>query len=170
MDDKGYKDYFENRTVSDIMSEYSEQKDEWQTSALIIPNEKKVIDGVVELFCNDRKHYGTAKTLAARSYSAGYVRKFAINETVIALCYDVNLKRRPGCVETPFWIAISDSKSVQSEELIHSLEIVQNNKKQVMNGTIFLALQLQENFSLAEKCEDLKRQIEKYIELINGLE
>ena len=28
---KDYEDYFMNRTVEDIMEEYAEQKDEWQT-------------------------------------------------------------------------------------------------------------------------------------------
>lgn len=36
MSDKGYKEYFENRTVADIMTEYSEQHDEWE-----IPSKKK---------------------------------------------------------------------------------------------------------------------------------
>lgn len=36
MSDKGYKEYFENRTVADIMTEYSEQHDERE-----IPSKKK---------------------------------------------------------------------------------------------------------------------------------
>lgn len=31
MNDKSFKDYIENRTVADIMEDYGEQKDEWQT-------------------------------------------------------------------------------------------------------------------------------------------
>lgn len=31
MSEKGFKDYIENRTVADIMADYGEQRDEWQT-------------------------------------------------------------------------------------------------------------------------------------------
>lgn len=31
MNDKSFKDYIENRTVADIMEDYGEQRDEWQT-------------------------------------------------------------------------------------------------------------------------------------------
>lgn len=40
MNDKSFKDYIENRTVADIMEDYGEQKDEWQT--LLIMKHGKV--------------------------------------------------------------------------------------------------------------------------------
>lgn len=42
---KDYEDYFMNRTAEDIMEEYAEQRDEWQSLPMDRkPEERKILD------------------------------------------------------------------------------------------------------------------------------
>ena len=54
MSDKVYnsfKDYIEKRTVEDIMLDYGEQRDEWETSHIVETNEKTNTDSPTQNNC-----------------------------------------------------------------------------------------------------------------------
>lgn len=63
-------------------------------------------------------------------------------------------------------VAIRGENWKQNEAMIKKHGIFPENKKQVFFGNIFLALEPLQNSTFSEVCEDIKSQIESYIEII----
>lgn len=125
----------------------------------------QVVDEVIELLCMDGKYQTSKKGLKATGYRKGYVRYLYINEQTISLNYDRDMWKNPDCEETPFWIAISQNWK-QSNKILEKLNAFQESKKQSNGKDIFLALEPLQNATFSEVCEDLKKQIENYIEIL----
>lgn len=126
----------------------------------------QVIDEVIELFCADKEHETSRKGVKASGYRKGYTRSLQIDEMTLTLNYDRDLWKNPACVETPFWVAIRNSDWKQDEEIVKKLNAFAENKKQAFWNMIFLALEPLQNSTFPEVCEDIKHQIERYIEII----
>lgn len=127
----------------------------------------QVIDEVIELFCADKKHQTSKKGLKATGHRKGYVRNLYIDDMVFTLNYDRDMWKNPKCIETPFWVSIRDKDWKQNEKMIEKHKIFPENKKQLYwAGLIFLALEPKQNVTLAEVCEDIKKQIERYLDIL----
>lgn len=127
----------------------------------------QVIDEVIELFCADKNHNTSRKGLKATGYRKGYTRSLLIDDVTFTLNYDRDMWKNPACVETPFWIAIRDKDWDQDEDMIKRHDAFTENKKQIFWGLIFLALEPLQNSTFSEVCEDIKKQIEKYLEILS---
>lgn len=126
----------------------------------------QIVDEVIELFCADKKYLTSKKGLKATAYRKGYTRGLYIDELTFTLNYDRDMWKNPENIETPFWIAIRDKDWDQDKKMIKKHEAFAENKKQIFWGMIFLALEPLQNSTFSEVCEDMKHQIEKYIEII----
>lgn len=126
----------------------------------------QVIDEVIELFCADKNYETSKKGVKATGYRKGYTRSLYIDGLTFTLNYDRDMWKNPACVETPFWIAIRDKEWDQGEDMIKKHDVFAENKKQIFWGCIFLALEPLQNSTFSEVCEDIKHQIERYIEII----
>lgn len=126
----------------------------------------EILDEVIDLFCADEKYSTSKKGLKATAYRKGYVRYLHIDDFSISLNYDRDMWKNPECIETPFWISIRDEDWSMSNNLINKHNVFPENKKQIFWGYIFLALEPLQNSTFAEVCEDIKRQIEQYFEVL----
>ena len=126
----------------------------------------QVIDEVIELFCADKNHQTSKKGVKATGYRKGYTRSLLIDGMTFTLNYDRDMWKNPECVETPFWIAIRDKDWDQDDIMIKKHDVFPENKKQMFWGMIFLALEPIQNATFSEVCEDIKSQIEKYMEIV----
>lgn len=126
----------------------------------------QVLDEVIELFCADNEHDTSKKGLKATGYRKGYTRSLYIDGHTFTLNYDRDMWKNPECVETPFWVAIRDDEWDQNDEMLRKHDVFSENKKQLFWGMIFLALEPLQNATFAEVCEDIKKQIEEYIEIV----
>lgn len=126
----------------------------------------QVVDEVIELFCADKNYQTSKKGVKATGYRKGYTRSLLIDDKTFTLNYDRDMWKNPKCVETPFWIAIRDKEWDQDESMIEKHNVFQENKKQLFWGMIFLALEPKQNATLAEVCEDIKKQIESYLDIL----
>lgn len=126
----------------------------------------QVLDEVIELFCADNEHDTSKKGLKATGYRKGYTRSLYIDGHTFTLNYDRDMWKNPECVETPFWVAIRDDEWDQNDDMLRKHDVISENKKQLFWGMIFLALEPLQNATFAEVCEDIKKQIEEYIEIV----
>lgn len=126
----------------------------------------QVIDEVIGLLCADKGHDTSKKGVKATGYRKGYTRSLYIDGITITLNYDRDMWNNPACVETPFWVAVRDKDWDQDEGMIKRHDAFSENKKQMFWGMIFLALEPLQNSTFSEVCEDIKHQIERYIEII----
>lgn len=126
----------------------------------------QVVDEVIELFCADKKYETSKKGLKATGYRKGYTRSLYVDGLTFTLNYDRDMWNNPACVETPFWIAVRDEDWKQNEDMIKKHDVFAESKKQVFWGLIFLALEPLQNATFSEVCEDIKSQIERYIDII----
>ena len=126
----------------------------------------QVVDEVVELFCADKKYTTSKKGLKATAYRKGYTRSLFIDGLTFAFNYDRDMWKNPENVETPFWIAIRNEDWDQDEKMVKKHEVFAENKKQIFWGMIFLALEPLQNSTFSEVCEDIKHQIERYLEIL----
>lgn len=127
----------------------------------------QIIDEVVELFCADKNHETSKKGVKATGYRKGYTRSLYIDGMTFTINYDRDMWKNPACVETPFWIAIRDKDWGQDEEMMKKHDVFAENKKQIFWGMIFLALESLQNSTFSEVCEDIKKQIERYLEILS---
>lgn len=127
----------------------------------------QVVDEVINLLCADKKYTTSKKRLKATAYRKGYVRYLYIDDFAVSFNYDRDMWRNPKCVETPFWISFRDKNWHMTDELIKKHSVLADNKKQLHGIQIFLALEPLQNATFSEVCEDLKQQIEKYIEIFS---
>ena len=127
----------------------------------------QVVDEVVDLFCADKKYQTSKKGLKAQGYRKGYTRSLYIDDLTFTLNYDRDMWKNPACVETPFWIAIRNKDWHQDEKIIKKHDVFSENKKQMYWGMIFIALEPMQNSTFSEVCEDIKHQIERYIEVLS---
>ena len=118
------------------------------------------------MFCADKNYETSKKGVKATGYRKGYTRSLYIDGLTFTLNYDRDMWKNPACVETPFWIAIRDKEWDQDEDMIKKHDVFAENKKQIFWGCIFLALEPLQNATFSEVCEDIKHQIERYIEII----
>lgn len=126
----------------------------------------QVVDEVVELFCADKRYKTSKKGLKATAYRKGYTRSLFIDGLTFTLNYDRDMWKNPENIETPFWIAIRNEDWDQDEKMVKKHEVFAENKKQIFWGMIFLALEPLQNSTFSEVCEDIKHQIERYIEIL----
>lgn len=126
----------------------------------------QVVDEVVELFCADKKYTTSKKGLKATAYRKGYTRSLFIDGLTFTFNYDRDMWKNPENIETPFWIAIRNEDWDQDEKMLKKHEVFAENKKQIFWGMIFLALEPLQNSTFSEVCEDIKHQIERYIEIL----
>lgn len=127
----------------------------------------QVIDEVIELFCADKKYNVSKKGTKATGYRKGYTRSVYIDDLTFTLNYDRDLWKNPACVETPFWVAIRDGDWEQNDKMRKKHDVFAENKKQIFWNMIFLALEPLQNSTFAEVCEDIKKQIERYMEIVS---
>ena len=127
----------------------------------------QIVDEVIELFCADKKHETSKKGVKATGYRKGYTRSLYIDGVTFTLNYDRDMWKNPACVETPFWVAIRDKDWKQNDEMVKNHDVFAENKKQMFWGCIFLALEALQNSTLSEVCEDIKKQIERYLEILS---
>ncbi len=126
----------------------------------------QVIDEVIELLCADKKHVTSRKGVKATGYRKGYTRSLLIDGFTFTLNYDRDMWKNPACIETPFWIAIRDNEWDQNEEMLKKFDLYPANRKQIYWNMIYLALEPLQNADFSEVCEDIKYQIERYLEMI----
>ena len=126
----------------------------------------QVVDEVIELFCADKNYRTSKKGVKATGYRKGYTRSLYIDDLTFTLNYDRDMWRNPENIETPFWIAIRNEDWDQDEKMIKKHDVFSENKKQMFWGMIFLALEPLQNSTFSEVCEDIKTQIERYIEIV----
>lgn len=126
----------------------------------------QVVDEVIELFCADKRYEASKKKLKASPYRKGYTQYLYIDKMTLSLKYDRDMWNNPACVETPFWVAIRDENWKLNEDMIKKYDTFPENNKQMFWGVIYLALEPLQNATLSEVCEDIKKQIEKYIDII----
>lgn len=126
----------------------------------------QVVDEVIELFCADKNYSTSKKGVKATGYRKGYTRSLYIDDLTFTLNYDRDMWRNPENIETPFWIAIRNEDWDQDEKMIKKHDVFSENKKQMFWGMIFLALEPLQNSTFSEVCEDIKTQIERYIEIV----
>ena len=125
-----------------------------------------VVDEVIELLCADKKYKTSKKGLKATAYRKGYVRYLYLDEYAISFNYDRDMWKNPVCLETPFWISIRNKDWDMTEELIKKHNVFTENRKQIHWGQIYIALEPLQNATFSEVCDDLKKQIERYIEIV----
>ena len=146
-----------------------EEKENMVATTYIVANiENKLIDEIIELFCADKTHDTSRKGVKATGYRKGYTRSLLIDGYTFTLNYDRDMWRNPACVETPFWIAIRDHEWDQNEKMLKKFDLFPENKKQIYWNMVYLALEPLQNATFSEVCEDIKCQIERYIEIITS--
>ncbi len=126
----------------------------------------QIVDEVIELFCADEKFSTSTKGVKATGFRKGYAKSLAINNMWINFNYNRDMWKNPRCVETPFWVSIRNDDWGQDDDLIKKHDVFHENKKQMGWGYIYLALEAPQNAIFSEVCEDIKMQIEKYIEVL----
>lgn len=126
----------------------------------------QVVDEVVELFCADKRYKTSKKGLKATAYRKGYTRSLFIDGLTFTFNYDRDMWKNPENIETPFWIAIRNEDWDQDDKMIKKHDVFSENKKQMFWGMIFLALEPLQNSTFSEVCEDIKHQIERYIDIL----
>lgn len=127
----------------------------------------QVLDDVIDLLEADKTLKTSKKGTKATAYRRGYTRSLAINDYTITLNYDRELWKNPRSLETPFWVAIRDSDWHQTPDICESLAKVPELRKEHFWNMIFLSLEPQQNATLSEVAEDLKKQILHYFELLH---
>ncbi len=127
----------------------------------------QVVDEVTDLLCADKKYTTSKKGLKATAYRKGYVRYLYLDDFAVSFNYDREMWKNPACSETPFWISFRNKDWDMTDELIKKHNVFAENKKQIHWGQIFLALEPLQNATFAEVCEDIKKQIERYIEIVS---
>ena len=140
-----------NQLDSDAFIPFSDQ-DLSAGEAKKVERYYQVIDEVIDLLCADETLETSKKGTKASSYRKGYSRGLKIDNLTISLYYDRDMWKSPTSIETPFWIAISDSEWYQSEEFFW--------------GLILIGLEALQNATLAEVSMDLKEKIVSYINMI----
>ena len=126
-----------------------------------------VTDELFELLMADKSHKTSKKGTKASAYRNGYTRSLAIDGYTITFNYDRKLWKNPASVETPFWVAIRDENWKQTDEICDKLKCLPDQKKEHFWDSIFLCVEPMQNVTLAEVCEDMKRQIEGYLNLVD---
>ena len=126
----------------------------------------QVIDEVIELLCADNSLKTSKKGTKATGYRKGYTRSLHIDDLTITLNYDRDLWKLPSTVETPFWVAVRDADWDQTEEFFKAFKAIPEQKRTTFWGYTFLALEPLQGKTLSEVCEDLKKKILTYIDLV----
>lgn len=154
-----------NQLDSDAFIPFSDQ-DLSAGEAKKVERYYQVIDEVIDLLCADETLETSKKGTKASSYRKGYSRGLKIDNLTISLYYDRDMWKSPTSIETPFWIAISDSEWYQSEEICAKLQAIPEQQREFFWGLILIGLEALQNATLAEVSMDLKEKIVSYINMI----
>lgn len=155
-----------NRLDSDAFIPFSSE----DLSALSAKKEERyylVLDEVIELLMSDSSIKTSKKGTKATAYRRGYTRALTINDLSITLNYDRELWKNPASVETPFWVAIRDADWNVIPGMADKLKQIPEQYKEVLWNMIFLAIEPLQNATFSEVCEDIKKQILKYIGIVD---
>ena len=127
-----------------------------------------ILDEVINLILADENREVSKKGLQSRGYRKGYTSSLHIDDYTITLNYDREIWALPSCVETPFWVAIRNSEWEQTEHIKTVLKKYPERNKVEWWGMTYLALDVLQNATFSEVCENLKEQILKYIDEVIG--
>lgn len=125
-----------------------------------------VLDEVIDLLMADDSLDTSKKGLKATAYRKGYTRSLIVDECAISLNYDRDLWRNPSSVETPFWVAIRNKEWEQTDDICNKWNHIPDRYKEHFWNIVFLAIDVKQNVTLSELCEDIKQQILGYIALV----
>lgn len=125
-----------------------------------------VVDEVMDLLMADTSITTSKEGTQARAYRKGYTRSLVIDEYAITLNYDRELWKNPASVETPFWLAVRLDDWNQTHEIKDCFSIIPEQKRELLWGLVFIAIEPLQNTTLSELCEDIKVQILKYIDML----
>ncbi len=124
----------------------------------------QIIDEVIELLCADKNYSTSKKGIKATGYRKGYTRSLYIDEFTFTINYDRDMWKNPACIETPFWIAFRNKDWEQTEKFQEVCTTFPETQKQIFWGMVFLALEPLQEATFEEVCEDIKKQIIRYLE------
>ena len=124
----------------------------------------QVIDKTVELLHGDDSLKTSLKGVKATAYRKGYTRSMYVDEFTLTINYDRDLWKSDSTVDTPFWVAIRDSKWIQTENMVQFWkEYPLHLRTNALWSMYFLALIPPVGLPIMEVCEELKQQILEYI-------
>ena len=126
----------------------------------------QIVDEVIELFCADKKHETSKKGVKATGYRKGYTRSLYIDGVTFTLNYDRDLWKNPNSVETPYWVSLRNDKWEQTTEICNKLKSIPQQRKEKFWDMIFLSIEVLQNATFSEVCENIKHQIINYINLL----
>ena len=129
-----------------------------------------ILDEVINLILADKSKKVSKKGLQSRGYRKGYTSSLYVDDCTITLNYDRDIWALPSSVETPFWVAIRNDEWEQTESIQNALKKYPERKKEEWWGMTYLALDVLQNATFSEVCENLKDQIFKYIDDITSVE
>lgn len=89
-----------------------------------------------------------------------------IDDFSITFNYDRDLWKNPASVETPFWVAIRDSEWQLIPNVEEKFKLIPEQQKETLWNMQFLALEVMQNMTLSELCDDIKQKILKYIDMV----
>lgn len=138
-------------------------------SALSAKKEERyylVLDEVIDLLMADNSIKTSKKGTKATAYRKGYTRSLTIDEYSITLNYDRDLWKNPASVETPFWVTVRDNNWQVVPEIENKYKQIPEQYKDYLWNMTFLALEPLQNVTFSELCEDIKRQILKYVNMV----
>ena len=138
-------------------------------SALSAKKEERyymVVDEVMELLMADTSLHTSKKGTKATAYRKGYTRSLTIDDFSITFNYDRDLWKNPASVETPFWVAIRDSEWQLIPNVEEKFKLIPEKQKETLWNMQFLALEVMQNMTLSELCDDIKQKILKYIDMV----
>ena len=151
------------------------------SSELTSDNAKKnlryyqVVDETYNLLLADERFetetVGKSSTYFLYGDRVGYEKKLRIGDYVVAVTFDHALWKNASTADTPFWVAIFDKSRNQTELIQKRMQLVDKVKRDDSTwSTHYLALEAQVDATLDEVCQDLKKQILKYLDMfINDL-
>jgi len=123
-----------------------------------------VVDEVINLLHADDSLKTSLKGVKATAWRQGYTRSIAVDNFKLTINYDREMWKRPGTVETPFWIAVRGPEWEQTEHYKKICSRFSQQKQEELWNMTFLALETLPHATLSEVSENLKEQILEYLE------
>lgn len=119
----------------------------------------QVVDEVIDLLDADEAFTTSRKGTKAASYRKGYAKSLAIDDYTITLNFDLDLWKNPTLCETPYWFAVKDAEWKQTEEIQWMIGGVPEQRRVNHWSVQYLAIDVLQNATLSEVCENIKLQI-----------
>lgn len=141
------------------------------SAKVAVKNERyySVVDEVINMIMADKTKKTSRDKLNSRGYRYGYTAKVAVGDYIIEILYDRKMWINPETVETPFWFTIVNKEWKQTKNIMDVINSVPPRKKDEYEYNLsYLALDVMEDKTKAEVCEDLTRQIFECYNKVSG--